>query len=402
MITIETLRNIILESPKALRKKTILTREKEIPLKSNRVIVITGVRRCGKSTLLLQLLEGTEKKISLNFEDTRLNDFEFDDFLKLEQIAVSEKITTFVFDEIQNIPGWEKFVRSVHDKGYYVYVTGSNASMLSRELGTRLTGRHLQTELFPFSYNEYLSFLKENGGEESFKKFLFGGGFPEVLKSKDDEYLRSLLRDIVIRDIAVRRNIKNEHIILSLAMHLISNVGKEISYNNISRLIGIKSVRSTIDYCDYLKESYLFDFVPRFSFSIKQQLINPKKIYAIDTGMANANSLSFSEDYGRMLENSVFMHLRRFTKDILYYKDETSECDFLIRKNERIVYAVQVCWHLTEDNLKREIAGLTNAMKTTNCQKGVIITFNQDDSFEGIIATPAWKWMKEGFNLENI
>lgn len=399
MITIETLRNIVFDSPRGLRKKTILKREKEIALKSNSVIVITGVRRCGKSTFLLQLLEGTEKKIALNFEDTRLNDFELGDFQKLELIAASEKISTFIFDEIQNIPGWEKFVRSVHDKGYYVYITGSNASMLSRELGTRLTGRHLQTELFPFCYSEYLSFLDETEGERSFRKFLLSGGFPEVLKSKDEEYLRSLLRDVVIRDIAVRRNIKNEHIILSLAMHLISNVGKEISYNNISKLIGIKSVRSTIDYCDYLKESYLFDFVPRFSFSIKQQLINPKKIYGIDTGMANANSLSFSEDYGRMLENAVFLHLRRFTKNIFYYKDDTSECDFLIKKNERIVYAVQVCWHLTEDNLKREIAGLANAMKTTNCQKSLIVTFNQEDSFEGINAIPAWKWMTSAFEV---
>ncbi len=395
MITEEILRTVIKEHNQSEAKSKTIKREKELPLKSNNVIVVTGVRRSGKSTLLQQLFKNVKNKVFLNFEDTRLEGFEFSDFKKLEQIVISGKTTCYIFDEIQNIQGWEKYVRYAHDKGYHFYITGSNASMLSRELGTRLTGRYIQTELFPFNYHEYLLYTKEKSGTVSLKNYLARGGFPEFLAPKNHEYLRTLLRDIVIRDIAVRRNIKNEHVILRLALHLISNIGKEISYNNISKVIGIKSVRTTIDYCDFLKESYLLDFVPRFSFSIKQQQMNPKKVYSVDTGMARANSLSFSEDYGRMLENAVFLHLRRLSGDILYFRDAKSECDFMVRQNEKIIFAVQVCWHLTDDNLKREITGLENAMTTTGTKKGIIITFDQEDSFGKIKTIPFWKWIEQ-------
>jgi len=395
MITETTLRSIIEEYSLAANKNKPVKREKDLILKNSLVVVITGVRRCGKSTLLQQSLKNEQKKIFLNFEDTRLEGFELSDFKKLEQIAISEKTTLLVFDEIQNIEGWEKYIRSTYDKGFKIFITGSNASMLSRELGTKLTGRHIQTELFPFNYKEYLLLTKEKAGTASFKNYLQSGGFPEFLLSGENEYLRTLLRDIIIRDIAVRRNIKNEHTILRLAIHLMSNVGKEVSYNNLSKELGIKSVRTTIDYCDYLKESYLFDFVPRFSFSIKQQLINPRKAFSVDTGMARANSISFSEDYGRMLENAVFIRLRQASQDILYFKDGYSECDFLVRKNEKIVTAVQVCWHLTEDNMEREINGLKAAINLTKAKKGVIVTFDQEDVFGEVRAVPAWKWLRQ-------
>ncbi len=393
MITIDTLKEVIKQSSSFNSKRKVIEREKKVILNGKSVIVVMGVRRCGKSTLLRQLLKDTKNLIFLNFEDTRLDGFELSDFQKVEQIALDQKSTCFLFDEIQNIPEWEKFVRSAHDKGLQIYITGSNASMLSRELGTKLTGRHLQIELFPFNYSEYLIFNNETPDSESFNNYILNGGFPEYLESNNTEYLRSLLRDIVIRDIAVRRHIKNDHIILRLAVNLMSNVSKEISYNNVSKIIGIKSVRTMIDYCDYLKESYLFDFVPRFSFSIKQQLMNPKKVYAIDTGMARANSLSFSEDNGRMLENSVYLYLRQNNTNILYFNDGTAECDFLVRKNEKIVEAIQVCWHVTEDNLKREITGLRKAMETTGAVNGMTITFDQEDTFDEIKVMPAWKWM---------
>lgn len=394
MITESTLKAVIKEYNLTEKKELLIKREKELALKSKFIVVITGIRRSGKSTLLQQSLNKVKNKIYLNFEDNRLEGFEFSDFNKLEQIAVSQKISYYVFDEIQNIEGWEKYIRSAHDKGYQIFITGSNASMLSRELGSKLTGRHIQTELFPFSYNEYLMLMKEKACTESFNNYLVNGGFPEYLVTKSNEYLRTLLRDIVIRDIAVRRNIKNEQTILRLALHLISNIGKEVSFNNISKVLGIKSVRTTADYCDYLKESYLFDFIPRFSFSIKQQQINPRKAYSVDTGMARANSLSFSEDYGRMFENSVYMRLRQESQDILYFRDSKRECDFLVRKNDTIVSAIQVCWHLNDDNLKREIEGLNVAIETTKAKNGIIVTFDQEEKFGEIQAIPAWKWMR--------
>jgi len=344
---------------------------------------------------LLQSIKNIKKKIFLNFEDTRIPGFELNDFNKLGKIATANNVNCLIFDEIQNIAGWEKYVRSAFDKGFKIYITGSNASMLSRELGTKLTGRYLQIELTPFNYKEYLRFKKVKKCSDSFNSYLINGGFPEYLSLNQDEYLRTLMRDIVIRDVAVRRNIKNENVLLRLTSHLLSNVGKEISFNNISKTLEIKSVRTTIDYSDFLKESYLLFFVPRFSYSIKQQLNNPKKVYAVDTALARANSLSFSEDNGRMLENAVYLHLRRMEQEVFYFKSEKSECDFLVKKNEKIISAIQVCWNLSEDNLKREIDGINKAKSETGAKSGIIITFDQEDTFGNIKVIPAWKWMTE-------
>ena len=400
MITEEILRAVINDFQPLNPLKTIVKREKVIPLDSNRIVVVTGIRRCGKSTLLKSAFNDFIPVIFINFEDIRLEGFDKNDFQKIEQIALKENIRYLVFDEIQNVADWEKFVRSAHDKGFQIFISGSNASMLSRELGTHLTGRHLQLELFPFSFSEYLKSKSLVANADNFSLYLHEGGFPEYLQSNEEDYLRSLARDIVIRDIAVRRNIKNDHLLLRLLTFLMSNSGKEFSYNNIGRLLEIKSVRTTIDYCDFLKESYLIDLIPRFFYSIKQQQSNPKKIYTIDTAMAKSISLSFSEDNGRMLENSVFLMLKHFSVDIYYYKDEKSECDFLIKKENQIFMAVQVSWHLTADNLERELNGLKNAMKTCSVKNGFIVTMDQEDSFDGISAIPAWKFndiLKEVF-----
>jgi predicted AAA+ superfamily ATPase len=394
MKTLSDLQAVIEDNSSFFATDKSIVREKKIPLSIKPVVVVAGVRRCGKSILLQSSLTKKSNRLYLNFEDTRLEGFEFSDFNKIEQIAKENKTKYIIFDEIQAIEGWEKFVRSLHDKGYHVFVTGSNASMLSRELGTRLTGRYLQAELFPFSYNEFLSFRKAKPEPSTFREYLNSGGFPEFLMDGNPEYLRTLLKDIVVRDIVVRRGIRNEHVILRLAMFLMSNVGKEISYNNISRVLEIKSVRTTIDYCDYLTESYLFDFVPMYSRSIKKQIANPKKVYSIDTGMVRANSLSFSEDLGRMLENTVYLHLRRNSNEVFYFRDDRTECDFLTKKLDQITGAVQVCWQLTEDNLRRELSGLKAAMDATKTKNGVIVTFDQEDHFDGIKAIPVWKWLK--------
>lgn len=395
MLSVDILNEVVDLNKLRFSKSKTISRVRTLPIPVQSVIVVMGVRRCGKSTLLQQLLKNKEKTLFLNLEDTRLEGFELSDFIKIEQIAVSKDVNCLIFDEIQNIQGWEKYVRSAVDNGFEVFVTGSNASMLSRELGTKLTGRNLQVELFPFNYTEYLVYTKQEKGEKSFLKYLKDGGFPEYLATKNSDYLRTLLRDIVIRDICVRRQIRNEHVILRLALHLISNVGKEVSFNNMAKLLEIKSVRSVIDYCDYLKDSYLVDFIPRYSRSIKQQIVNPKKVYAIDTGLACANSLSFSRDDGRLLENAVYLHLRQTSNDIMYYNNGKSECDFLIRKNEVVIEAIQVCWNLTQDNLKRELEGVKCAMAETGAVKGSIITLNQDDYFDDIKVISVWKWMSQ-------
>lgn len=394
MISLKALQSVIDENNVSQVKSGKVARDAEIQRPSRFVTVITGVRRCGKSFLLKQAMSTVKKKIFLNFEDIRVDGFSFSDFNKVEKIALDEGIKYLVFDEIQSIEGWEKYVRSAHDKGFHIYITGSNASMLSRELGTRLTGRHIQKELFPFSFSEFLSLRKKKGNPSTLKEYLFNGGFPEYLLEENSEFLRTLLRDIVVRDTAVRRGIRNEHTLLQLALYLMSNVGKEVSYNNLSNTLEIKSVRTTIDYCNYLNESYLFDFVSMFSFSTRKQIANPKKAYSVDTGMARASSLSFSEDSGRMLENAVYLKLRRSGKNIFYFRDVKSECDFIVKDNERVVSAIQVCWELNDDNLKRELNGLKHAMEATKARNGYIVSFDQEDEFDGIKVIPAWKWLQ--------
>lgn len=394
MVSLSSLRSVIDESNVRPVDSDAILRDASMQRPSRFVTVITGVRRCGKSCLLRQLMAPVKKKIFLNFEDIRLDGFEFSDFLKVEKIALEKKIKYLVFDEIQSIEGWEKYVRSAHDKGFYIYITGSNASMLSRELGTRLTGRHIQKELFPFSYSEYLLLKKKKANTETLSDYLSGGGFPEYFLEKNDEFLRTLLRDIIVRDIAVRRGLRNEHSLLRLALYLLSNVGKDVSFNNLTNSLEIKSVRTTIDYCSYLTESYLFDFVPMFSFSPKKQVANPKKVYVVDTGMARACSLSFSEDFERMLENAVYLKLRRSGKSLFYFRDARSECDFIVKENEKATTAIQVCRDLTDDNLKRELNGLKSALAATGATSGYIVSLDQEDEFDGIKVIPAWKWLQ--------
>ncbi len=393
MISKLVLSEIIDDQLDSIFKKKWIERDEQIPLRTKMIVIVSGVRRCGKSTYIQQKLLKSGKALYLNFEDPRLINFTLDDFSKLEDIAKEAGKNLLLLDEVQNIDKWERYARMANEKGIPLYITGSNASMLSRELGTHLTGRYKQIELFPFSYNEFLAFYKLKRNKESFHQYFELGGFPEFLEENDEDYLRTLLRDIITRDIAVRRKIANENQLIRLAVHLLSNTGKEFSYNNISKVLEIKSVRTVIDYCDYLRESYLVDFIPRYSTSIKKQIVNPKKSYSIDPAFAKANSLSFSKDLGRRLENFVFNKLRRDFSGIYYFKGANSECDFLIKQNEQIVKAVQVCWEINNDNMAREVNGIKEAMAETGAPEGIIITNNQEDHLDGIDLIPAWKWM---------
>ncbi len=403
MINKETIAEVITLQREALNRAEIGTlREeiKEIRVIDSFALIITGVRRCGKSTLLHQLIKNQKKVYYLNLEDPRLGGFDLNDFNKLE--AIMEELYgrggIYFFDEIQNVPQWEKFIRYLIDKKEKIVITGSNASLLSKELGTRLTGRHLKYELFPFSFKEFLSIKKDKPSLDSFKEYLSQGGFPEFLKKNNSAILHELLSDIVMKDIAIRFNIKNTEILKKIAVFLISNVGTEFSYNSIKKMFAIKSVQSVIDYVSFFEDAYLLFSIPRFSYSFKQQQVNPKKVYSIDNGFSNSNSASFSKDNGKMLENLVFLALRRKHKNIFYFQDK-NECDFVIKEKEKITQAIQVCYDLNEENKDREINGMLEALKEFKLSKGLILTFKQDDEFkvEGktIKVLPVWKWLLE-------
>lgn len=401
MITKEVLKEVILSQRQSLDMLDLgISREKEreIKIESSFALLITGIRRCGKSTFLHQMLKKQKKGYYLNLEDPRLDGFELSDFNKIESLMneIYGPGGIYFFDEIQNIEKWERFIRYLVDKKEKILITGSNASLLSRELGIKLTGRYLQAEIFPFSYEEFLIISKKTPSILSFEDYLIKGGFPEYLKTENTSILNELLSDVVMRDVAVRFGIKNTDILKKIAVYLISNVGKEFSYNSIKKMFEIKSVQSVIDYISYFEDSYLIFTVPRFSYSFKQQQMNPKKAYSIDNGFSYVNSASFSKDKGKMLENAVFLELRRKFKDIFYFQDK-NECDFVIKEKDKIILTIQVCFDFNEETKTREIKGLIEAMNKFKLNEGLILTQNQKDEFmldgKKIILKPVWKWL---------
>jgi len=375
--------------------------------------IVAGVRRCGKSTLVEQIRKSNaETDFTLNFDDNRLTEFSASDFEKLYEAfhELYEPEKTWYFDEIQNIEGWELFVRRLHNEGHKVFITGSNARMLSAELGTHLTGRYIQTELFPYSFPEFLRFknihLTKNyvySPEETtllkkiFRDYVIRGGFPEYLQTQLPDYLKLLYENIIYRDIVARHQIRNTQTLLEMAHYLISNVSKETSYNALKNNFGLSNAITVKDHIAYLEDAYLLFSINKFDYSLKKQLSNPKKIYCIDTGLAGMVSFAFSENYGRMLENIVFLHLRRKYTGIYYHK-KAWECDFLVVNHTKVEKAVQVSRSLYEaETRKREIRGLLEAMQQYGLKDGYIITEDEEEHIEengfGIHVIPAWKYL---------
>lgn len=401
MITVET---ILKTSEEQIKKYLELNKnsakrfvdEKSVSPLPSFARIITGVRRCGKSTVV-QMHFLKKSAFYLNFEDTSLYGFDTKDFEILneaiEKFSKENSCKYLCFDEIQSVNGWEIFVHRKLEENYLVIVTGSNASLLSWELGTRLTGRHLDYEMFPFSFQEFCVLKKLKVNTNSFSKYLTQGGFPEAIKNESDEILQRLFDDILTRDIAVRHSIRDIRTLKILSLYLASNCGNLISGSKLSAQLGIKTNVTILEYLSYLEQCYLFFFVPKFNYSAKAQSVNPKKVYCIDTGMIQSVTLSSNADAGRMLENAVFIELRRRTKNIWYYSESSFECDFLYGHDSVPENAVQVCYELTSENREREVRGLVETCRKFPGVKPLIVTFNQKDkiSYDGMIikAIPA-------------
>ena len=363
---------------KIFTKRTYINK---IQLKSKHIEVISGIRRCGKSTLMKQLMQRYKKDIAyFNFEDPRVYNFEINDFQKLDEI-IGKKKAAYFFDEIQNVPSWEIFVRQLHDRGEKVFITGSNASLLSKELGSRLTGRHLRHELFPFSYNEFLDYKKLKSNDTNFEQYIQKGGFPEFLREENLEILQTLLKDIVLRDIAVRYGIRNSKTLMDITLFLISNIGKEYTYNSLRKTFSVGSTNTVSDYLSWLEDTYILFFLHKFSWSAKSIAVNPRKVYAIDNGLVNANSLSFSQDKGRLLENAVYLFLRQKPFSLFYFR-EKGECDFVVFEKNKCRMLIQVCENVHNENKDREINGLLEAMDFFKMNEGIILTKKQKDTLQ--------------------
>lgn len=372
-----------------------IPREIKLDVSGSHALILKGVRRCGKSTLLRQLTKRLGQFAYFNFDDPRAVGFEGKDFERLSEIFQEKwNAGIYCFDEIQLIPGWERYIRLFLDQQKKCVVTGSNASLLGVELGTHLTGRHLDSELYPFSYKEYLAFTGRKPSKDSLLLYLEEGGFPEYLASKKAEVLQLLLKDILSRDIVVRYGLKDGEALQKIAGYLLTNAGKEFSYNKLKVIAQVSSVNTVASFVHYLEDSYLLFVLQQYSRSQKQQLVRPKKCYPIDTGFARANSVTFSEDLGRKLETAVFLHLKR-KKGKIYYFREHNECDFLVQEGYKISQAIQVCTTLSGESTDREIKGLEEAMKECKLNGGLIVTLDSRDTFHGIEAVPAWKWLLE-------
>ncbi len=382
MVLQEQIAEVIDTQQELFQKKDIgLSREilHDFPVLDAFAIIITGIRRCGKSTLMSQLLKKNIKNtLYLYFEDPRLAAFDNGDFERLDAEIKRRKIKTLFFDEIQLIENWEMYVRYKLEEGYKVFITGSNASLLSKELGTKLTGRHISVELFPFSYNEFLSFNKLKPSEESLGKYLKIGGMPEYVKSQSGLILNNLLNDILLKDIAVRYGIRDVSSLKQLAVYLISNIGKPFSAQGLTKIFNIKATSTMLEYLSHLENSYLLQFLPAFSYSLKAQARNPKKVYTIDLGLFTENSIVFSDESGRRLENLVYLHLRRNYSQLYYFK-EKNECDFVAFDKRNVAELIQVCYKIDSLNLEREYNGLVEAMDFFKKDKGTIVTFSQKD-----------------------
>jgi uncharacterized protein len=367
-----------------------------LPVTRSHALVVSGIRRCGKSVLLHQFIrKEIDDVFYFNFADIRLYEFLAGDFILLDELIKKSGKKILFFDELQIVNGWELFVRQKLDQKARIIITGSNARMLSVELGTNLTGRHITKELFPFSYKEFCTFYSQQHDKKSFISYLEKGGFPEFLKTGNSELLSFLLEDILHRDIAARYAIRDISGLKRLCVYIMSNMAKLVSPSKLPGVIGVKSSSTVLEYLSYFESSYLMNLIPRFSWSVKGQMLSEKKAYVIDNGLVNVASVSASKDIGRKFENTVYWSIRRKTKKIWYYSDGNSECDFICQLNETF-YAIQVCFEINGDNQDREINGLLAALRFFNLAEGVILTTDQTDKIlvdgRTIYILPAWKF----------
>jgi len=423
MINIEDLRKIVIKQKEEIEKidgtvKRDILDEILNWFKDNRVIILTGIRRCGKSTILKQIIKNKKDYCYVNFEDERFLDFKAQDFEKLNEILIEiyNNPEIYLFDEIQNVDKFETFVRRLQDEGKKVIITGSNASLLSKEFGTRLTGRYKPFEIFPFSFLEYLRFrnieidkdwsyktMKRVEIRKVFNEYFLLGGFPEYLKTQDKEYIKNVLDSIIYKDVIARYSIKKQRVIKELINILTTNISSMFTYNSIKETLGLSNSITVKEYISYLANSYLFFEVSKFDFSLRKSLAAPKKIYLIDTAFNQISGFNFSSNNGRNLENVVFIELKRRKKEV-YYFSEKNECDFIIKDGVRATQAIQVCYNLNKEDKEREVNGLLQAMNKFKLIEGKIITFDQDEELrvdgKMIQVTPVWKWLLKDEKLK--
>ena len=406
--------------------KNILPREYDIPLSSKKIISLIGVRRSGKSSILFDIIDRLRKDIAreniiyLNFEDDRLFPLEIKDlddileaYFELYPQNYGKKLYLFL-DEVQVVDGWEKYVRRIYDNyDIHIYITGSSSKLLSSEIATSLRGRSISYEIFPLSFSEYLRFRDIKVDFYSTKSlaliknalnsYLFDGGFIETI-DEEGIILRKILSDylelIVYKDIVDRYNIKNRKLLKQLTKYCFTNISTLISFTklyNDFKSQGFKLSKDTIfEYISHLEDAYALFSVPIYKNSIKQEQRNPKKIYSIDNGFKKIYDYAIDKDLSKLYENIVFLHLRRLTKEIYYFK-EKQEVDFYANiDSEKILINVSVDIKDSKTR-QREFKALAEAMEYFKVDSSYLIT-KDEESIEkidnkNIILLPLYKWL---------
>lgn len=432
----EKIKELIVEHKERFLKRRDLIRrdvQREIDrfLLQREIVLVTGVRRSGKSSLLKLICEDLLAReaivpadiLYLNFDDERFSSFTVEDFAPLYETYIEledPRGRRFLFlDEIQRIPGWERWLNRLYEfEDVRIFVTGSNASMLAPEVSTTLTGRHRQVVVWPFSFREFLVLkgaqIEGNTSGRLFHnpdakvkmrrfltEYLQIGGFPEAARTGDATLLEQYWQDILYRDVIARYGIKNIKEIRELALFLASHAGAPQSYKNLGDLIGVKSANTVKNYLGALSDVYLFQFIHLFDYSLKRQIYNPSKVYCVDAALGEAVSFRFSRNTGHIYENIVFMELQRRGKTVFYWKSRRGrEVDFVVQEGLQITEAIQVCVSLADPKTReRELRSLAEAAEELHVERLTVITEDEEglDKADGcaISIVPLWKWLLE-------
>lgn len=409
------IKDILLSQKKELtatRGKNYIKRNVKLEALDKPLIkVIAGPRRAGKSFFAIhELVEAGY----VNFDDERIINLKnYDETIEAVKNIYKNPRTIFL-DEIQNLSGWELFVNRLQRQNYNLVISGSNANLLSRELSTHLTGRHINILILPFSFKEYLDFFDKQYTEPEiktkFETYVENGGYPEPLVYGLDykDYLKTLFDSILFKDIVKRYSIRYPKELENLAKQLVSNFCGQFSYGKLRKTTDIGSVHTVKKYVGCLEETFLIFALKRFSFKVKEQEKANRKIYVLDNGFINAVSFSFSENSGRLYENLVAIELKKRELkgelELFYYMNDY-EVDFVIKKGKKVTQLIQVCFALdNEDTKQREIRGLLYGSRDLKCDKLIVITRSREGtetvSWFGmkkeISYIPLWKWPLEG------
>lgn len=405
-----------------VKKSTLFPREivPSIDMKGKEVIDIVGPRRSGKSSVLKLLIGRLPKNahwMYINFEDPFFvenhSPYVIEELIETYEAYFGSPLRYLFLDEIQNIDRWETVVRKLRDSGRYkVVVTGSSSKLLSGELASLLSGRHLSYRLLPLSFREYLSFIGETNVTRKdllvrdkvflkhFQSYLTTGGFPEIVLTRNGELLKQYYDDILQRDIVNRYDVREKEILKNMGVFLMNNAAKIVSIGALKKQYDI-SYQLASAYLGYFEEAFLVFEIPQFSYSVKSQQRSLKKLFAVDTGLAAAVSFRFSEERGRMLENAVFLHAIRQGATVWYIKTATSEIDFVVKWPNGNTAILQVAWELDDAKTReREIRGLRDALKTVKgVDELIILTYHTRDLVRvgrrKVNIIPVYEWMCE-------